>query len=268
MFQKPGTNLLYSMVQASYAGIAMLLVAAALEEELKTGMALCREIEKIDCKRIHLWHAIRGDKKILFLKTGVGPKRSAKNLAEALKVTRPFRILVIGYAGALDPELKLGDLVAVKKALAVSLNKDRPQWEDAGLSGTFELVDGEALAQSAKSVELDACVGNALTSSHVLGSPAHKLLLWEKFRSSIVDMETAALAEIANSKSIPISCVRAVSDEARDTFLEPFSYNPSMPIPARAKRLLDTGMVRTYREWKTHSSVASERLGRFLANYL
>ena len=117
-------------------------------------------------------------------------------------------------------------------------------------------------------VVANAGVGDVVTSPHVLGSPAHKQILWEKFQASIVDMETAALAEIAASKSIPLSCIRVVSDEAQDTFLEPFSYDPSMPIPARAKRLLDTGMIQTYREWKNHSSVARECLSRFLAHYL
>lgn len=246
----------------------MLLIAAALEEELKTGLELCRDIRKVDCKGISLWQAIRGDKSVLFLKTGVGPKRSAKSLAEALEVTQPSHIHVIGYAGALDPGLKLGDLVAVKRALAASLDKDRAQWEYARLGGTFELVDGEALRQSAISAGLDACLGDALTSPHVLGSPAHKQILWEKFHASIADMETAALADVAASKSIPLSCVRAVSDSAQDRFLEPFSYDPSLAIPARAKRLLDTGMIQTYREWKYNSSVARERLSRFLAHYL
>jgi nucleoside phosphorylase len=158
--------------------------------------------------------------------------------------------------------------VTVEKALAVSLDEDRPQWEYARADDTFVLANGKTLVQAAKSVGLSACVGNVLTSPHVLGSPAHKHILWKKFRASIVDMETAALARIAASKSIPFSCVRAVSDEAQDSFLEPFSYDPSKPIAARAKRLLDTGMIQTYREWKNHSSVAKERLSRFLGHYL
>jgi nucleoside phosphorylase len=246
----------------------MLLIAAALEEELRTGMMLCREVEKIDHRGIKIWRAVRGYKKIVLLKTGAGPIRSAKSLAETLTMTKPAHILVIGYAGALDPKLKLGDLVAVEKALELSLDENRRQWEYARVDGTFELVNGETLAQAAKSVGLSACVGIVLTSSYVLGSPAHKHILWEKFRASIVDMETAALARIAASRSIPFSCVRAVSDEAQDTFLEPFSYDPSTPIPARAKRLLDRGMIQTYREWKNHSSVAKERLSRFLGHYL
>ena len=39
-------------------------------------------------------------------------------------------------------------------------------------------------------------------------------------------METAALAQVAAARDIPMDCVRAVSDEAGDDFLAPFSYDP------------------------------------------
>ncbi len=247
----------------------MLLIASALEEELEIGMALCQNHRRVHSQSgISIWHATRGGKAMHFLKTGVGPKRSAVNLDETLKVIRPTHILAVGYAGALDPDLKLGNLVAVGRALAFSLDKSRPSWEHVCLDGEFELVDCETLADSAKSAGLNARTGNTLTSAYVLGDPAHKRLLYDLFRASIVDMETAALAFTAAAKAIPLSCIRAVSDEAQDTFLAPFSYDPLTNFPARAKRLLDAGMMQTYREWKNHASVAKESLSRFLSCYL
>ena len=175
---------------------------------------------------------------------------------------------MIGYAGALDPNLKLGDLVAVEKALAFSLDRSNPTWDRILLDGTFELAHFQSLADSAKSLGLRACTGNALTSSYVLGDPVHKRLLHEQFHAAIVDMETAAIARIAASKGVPLSCVRVVSDEAGDIFLAPFSHDPAMHVPARARKLISTGMVRTYREWKNHTAVASDSLSRFLSSYL
>jgi adenosylhomocysteine nucleosidase len=244
------------------------MLAAALEEELEAGMALCRDRRRICGRSVRLWQAARGGTTIHFLKTGVGPKRAAASLEEALEVTKPSRILVVGYAGALDPGLKLGHLVAVGRALWFSLDEKNPDWEHVRLDGEFGLADCETLARSAKSAGLSASTGDTLTSSHVLGDPAHKRLLYEKFHASIVDMETAALASTARARAIPLSCVRVVSDEARDTFLAPFSYDPSANIPARAKKLLDTGMMQTYREWKDHASVAKGCLSRFLSHYL
>jgi adenosylhomocysteine nucleosidase len=246
----------------------MLLVAAALEEELKTGITLCREPQKVPHRSLSLWQARRNDKTISFLKTGVGPRRSAASLEEALKIVEASHILVIGYAGALDPDLRLGDLVAVRRALAFSLDKINPTWENIQLDGAFELAHCESLAQSAKALGLNAYIGDILTSSYVLGDPVHKSLLYDRFHASIVDMETAALAGVAASKNVSLSSVRVISDEARDTFLAPFSYDPSTHIVARAGKLVSKGMVRTYREWKAHTLVANKSLSHFLSHCL
>jgi nucleoside phosphorylase len=246
----------------------MILIAAALDEELKTAMALCKNRKKIPNAGSNLWQAMRGDETICFLRTGVGPRRSAAHLQEALKVIKPSHIMVVGYAGAIDPGLKLGDLVVVEKAIAFSLDKESPDWEHVRLEETFKLAHSRMLVSSAKSAGLKACIGDVLTSSYVLGEPAHKQLLYQQFHASIVDMETAALARAASANKITLSCIRAVSDEAADSFLAPFSYNPSASIPARAKKLLDKGMNQTLREWKNHASVARMSLSRFLSHYL
>jgi nucleoside phosphorylase len=246
----------------------MLMIAAALEEELETAKSLFPESERIQGEKLKLWRAVRDGRTIDFLKTGVGPRRSAERLKEALKVTRPSHILVIGYAGALNPALKLGSLVAVEKAKAFSLDANPPAWEHVRIEGEFKLANCESLLQSAISAGFSACSGDTLTSSYVLGKPEHKRLLYERFRAAMVDMETASLARVAQSEAISLSCIRVISDEAADTFLIPFSYDPSAGIPARAMQLLGTGMMETYREWKEHSSVAKERLSRFLSRYL
>ncbi len=246
----------------------MLMIAAAMEEELETAKKLCQDLERIQGEKLKLWRAVLKDEPVLFLKTGVGPKRSAATLQEALGITAPSHILVIGYAGALDPDLRLGDLVAVGRALAFSLDGALPAWEHVRVDGEFDLVNCKSLMETALSSGLRACSGVAMTSSYVLGDPAHKHLLYEKFHASIVDMETAALARVALSAKVPLSCIRVVSDEAHDTFLAPFSHDPSAGIPARAMKLIGTGLVETYSEWKMHSSAAKQSLTRFLARYL
>jgi adenosylhomocysteine nucleosidase len=259
---------LYSIALPPYALDPMLLIAAALDEELKIGLDLYEGKKRVPPRGVSLWQASRNGQTVFFLKTGVGPRRSAAALEEALGAMQPSLILMIGYAGALDPHLKLGDLVAVNRALAFSLDKDNPTWDRILLNGTFELADYEALSEAGKSSGLSMYTGDTLTSSYVLGDPVHKRLLHEKFNASIVDMETAALARVATSRSIPFSCIRAISDEAEDTFLAPLSFDPAARMPARAKKLISMGMMQVYREWKNRTSIAGKSLSRFLSCYL
>ena len=246
----------------------MLLIVAALEEEMKAGLALCRDQKKIRSPGVSLWQAARGGKTIFFLKAGVGPRRSAASLDQALTAVKPARVLAIGYAGALEPGLKLGDLVAVRRALLFSMDEDHPGWDHVRLDGCFELAEHEDLTRSAIAAGLNACTGDALTSAYVLGEPAHKRILHERFHASIVDMETAALARVSFARAVSFSCIRAISDEVRDSFLAPFSHDPSTKMPARVKKLMDAGMMQTLREWKVHAAVAKESLSRFLSHYL
>ncbi len=246
----------------------MLLIAAAMEDELEAGMELCHSPKRIRCQGASLWQAERGDRPFLFLKSGVGPRRSAESLNRALELVKPSRVFVIGYAGALDAGLKLGDLVAVRRSLAFSLEKENPDWDHVRLDGIFDLTDCEDLARSAQSIGLTACTGDGLTSRYVLGDPVHKRLLRDKFGASVVDMETAALARIAVFRKLPVSCVRVISDEAEDTFLAPFSTDPATGIRDRARKLMGEGMIRAFRDWRDHASTARESLSRFLSHYL
>jgi adenosylhomocysteine nucleosidase len=246
----------------------MLMIAAAMEEELETAKSLCTELGKVRGEKAKLWKAIKNGKTILFLRTGVGPERSAKRLKEALSAAKPSHILVIGYAGALDPRLRLGDLIAVERAVAFSLDDELPEWENARVDGEFYLTDSQSLLETALSSGIKAYSGNTLTSAYVLGDPVHKRILFERFHASIVDMETAALARIARSESVPLSCIRVVSDEAEDAFLAPFSYNPSLGMHARAKKFFEAGMTELYRKWKINASIASGTLSCFLSHYL
>jgi adenosylhomocysteine nucleosidase len=247
----------------------MLLIAAALQEELKVALSHYRNPEKIRRRGVEFWQAVRNSETVYFLKTGIGPKRSAASMERALEFMEISQILVLGYAGALDPQLKLGTLVIVEKAFACSIDKARPEVEHLIMDKIFVLAPGNAMVKAAESLHLPCSTGNTLTSSHVWGNPEHKKILLEKFQASVVDMETAALAGIAEAKGIPLRCIRAISDEAGDAFLEPFSYNPSPAVARRAGQLIRKGNpAKILREWRCNTSVARVSLDRFLAGYL
>jgi adenosylhomocysteine nucleosidase len=247
----------------------MLLIAAALREELNVALDLCEDPQKIRDGDVEFWRAGRNGRTIHFLKTGVGPRRSAACLKEALSVLEISHILVLGYAGALDPELKLGTLVVVRNALACRIDKCNPAVENMMLDRSFTLAPSDSLVQTSESLYLPVCSGDTLTSSHVWGNPEHKKVLLRKFRACIVDMETAALAGVSEKADIPLRCIRVVSDEAGDSFLEPFSYDPEAGIPKRAGRLIRKGNpVKAFRKWKRNASEARNFLSSFLAGYL
>ncbi len=61
-----------------------------------------------------------GGKKILTVKSGVGPKKAKSAAKQILKRCLPSVVISIGAAGALDPELSLGDCVIVRNVQRIS----------------------------------------------------------------------------------------------------------------------------------------------------
>jgi hypothetical protein len=116
---------------------------------------------------------------------------------------------------------------------------------------------------------LTARQGSAITSWSIIGTPEHKQILFARFGAAIVDMETAVLARVASSMGIPLGCVRAVSDDARDDFLAFLSGDPSAGALRRAVQAAAArGWLRRYRRWRDQSQEARRSLCRVLASYL
>lgn len=248
---------------------SMLLIATALAEELETALNLCSVRTKIRCAGVPVWKGLRAGKTLHFLKLGAGPVRSALVLERALGGLDATQILIAGYAGALDPELKLGELVIVDRADLLSTESGGAPLSEISLGGSWPLAAAEELCSLAQAAGLAVRRGAALTSTCIIGAPEHKRVLFQRFHAAVVDMETAALARVASALAIPISCVRAVSDEADDDLLAFLSYDPGAGSFQRAARTLAAGgWLRRYSHWRRCSMAARQSLSRFLTLYL
>lgn len=100
-------------------------------------------------------------------------------------------IMSTGLCGALDPALRVGDIVVSG---------------DAPLETTARFVRGEIH-----------------TVNHVVVTAREKQLLRDKTGAVAVDMEAAAVKETAAEWNLPFLCVRVVSDTAHDTL--PLDFN-------------------------------------------
>ena len=67
---------------------------------------------------------------VLLAVTGMGPRRAATAADEILRTWRPDLLLIAGVAGALDPELTIGEVIVASAVYT----------EDAALTPTFDLA--------------------------------------------------------------------------------------------------------------------------------
>ncbi len=132
--------------------------------------------------------------------SGIGPRR-ARRAAEALVKKGCTALLSWGTAGGLVPGLSPGSLLLPKRIIAAdqTVHDVDPGWHGRmvnRLSGRLKLLT-EPLAES----------------PGVLTRPAEKQNLSHRTGAVAVDMESAALAAVAQRAAIPFIAVRAISDD-------------------------------------------------------
>lgn len=147
------------------------------------------------------------------------------------------RLIGFGSAGALDPQLSPGDVVVAKRAVAHDSGTFLGHhFEPSGVMGRDEegqigyrrdfeadpVLVAEALA-SAHSLSNRVYTGTVVTGNQVIFSTARKRWLHHTFNAHVVEMETAAVAQVAVAHGLPWVAVRAVSDSAGDDCILDFS---------------------------------------------
>jgi hypothetical protein len=180
------------------------------------------------------WLATSGRSQVLVLETGIGAGRVTSALEWLLEgPVQPEVIVSAGFSGALQVDLRVGDLILATEVTDLGGNRWPVPWP-------MEVAAGAA--------DLPLRRGRLLAVPHLVAGPADKRKLGEDHRALAADMESATVASLCSGRGIPFGCVRAVSDEVH-TALSP-----------RLVSLLSGGRVSPFRLLR--AIVASPRLAR------
>ncbi len=164
-----------------------------------------------------------GSKTIMLLRTGVGPQKTIRRLAETRWTQPPECILSIGCAGALSPDLEVGDAVIPERIV-------NDTHEGRFVSPSAELVGLAGRCCHDLSVRFHS--RTTVSTPEVVAQPAGKRALAAKYDAIAVDMESAQIAEWAGTLRVPMLSIRTISDTLEDR------------IPPEASALTDpTGKI-------------------------
>jgi adenosylhomocysteine nucleosidase len=177
------------------------------------------------------------DRRWLLIANGPGPRLVDQALQNKPDVDR---MVSIGFCGALDPALRIGDIV---------------------ISGEVPEELGASFVQ-----------GDVLSVDRVAITAAEKGELRASTQAAVVEMESAAVARKAREWEMPFGCVRVVSDVADENL--PLDFNRYRDADGRFSRTrialaamghpftVLPGLIRLDKNCR----LAAERLGEFLAN--
>ena len=157
-------------------------IVAALEREVRPLVKEWRVSEKEHAGRSFRFFA-NGD--IVLVCGGIGAEAARRAAEAVIAIYAPKVIYSAGFAGALDPALKVADILQPGRVF------------DAGDGSSVKLDRGEGVLVSFGSV----------------ANPAQKARLRDSFGAGAVDMEAAAVARAAEARGVPFAVVKVISDE-------------------------------------------------------
>lgn len=143
-----------------------------------------------------------GGKRVWAGWTGMGVAATRATIAALGPWARA--ILHVGCAGALDPQLRTGQVVALAVALEAS-------------GASLDLPPGAAFDLLAVTVPEDHVMGVSMMLDRIVEDVAAKAALHAEWGAHTVEMETYAAVEAAAAAGAPIAAARVVIDTAHES---------------------------------------------------
>ena len=162
-------------------------IIAAMPGELKP---LVRGWQAESRNGVHLWHWRYDHGEWVAACAGAGQQAATRAFAEVEKGGAVSSVISTGWAGALGPKYHAGQVYRA--------------------SGVIDTLTGERFRVAAWSEEL------WLATSPRVADAAEKSRLAAAYQASLVDMEAAAVARLAQMRGIPFYCVKGISDSLTD----------------------------------------------------
>jgi nucleoside phosphorylase len=184
-------------------------VTFALPSESSEFLRLLGNKSRANRNGISIVRGTIGHRSIDVIHTGVGENICRERIGKFLE-NQQFDILIsAGFAGSLNHELQVNDLLVAKNFSTVDL-------KHASLSN------------------VSICAANMLTVPALIDSNEEREKLAHESRTSAVDMETKFIAQACTDHGIPLLSLRVITD------------TPTQPFPAPPNVLFDIQKQRTH----------------------
>lgn len=162
--------------------MSRLAIVAALEREVRPLTRHWRVNQKEHAGRTFRFYE---NGEAVLVCGGIGAEPARRAAEAALVLYRPNLLYSVGYAGAVDPALKSGDLLKPARVI------------NAGDGSRVDLAQGTGV----------------LLSDSSLATVTQKSRLRESYGAQAVDMEASAVARAAAARGVAFQALKVISDE-------------------------------------------------------
>ena len=217
-----------------------------MPEELEELLAVLEDTQKEQRGAFTLYRGALDGQEVLLAECGIG-KVNAAALTQLFVMQGVTRVIFTGVAGAVDPALKVGDLVVSTDALQHDLNVTALGYELGQVPGeplawqADERLRDLALAAAQKLEEVKTLSGRVVSGDQFIANADKVAQLRETFDAACAEMEGAAVAQVCAKADVPFVIIRSISDTA-DHEAE-VNFREFTPLAAKRAKRVVRGML-------------------------
>ncbi len=201
--------------------MSKIAIMGAMPEEVAPLLEKVEGVKKVDYANNSYYEARYKGKELVIAYSKIGKVFSSLTAATLLEKFGCSTLLFSGVAGAINPNLKIGDLIIASKLCQHDLDISI-FGHDFGYvpEGSKFVESDEKLRAIAKEVasknNLSVIEGIIATGDQFVASNERKEFISKNFQADALEMEGASVAVVCDALNVPFFILRAISDTAND----------------------------------------------------
>ncbi len=201
--------------------MSKIAIMGAMPEEIAPLLEQVENVKKVEYANNSYYEATYKGKELVIAYSKIGKVFSSLTASTLLEKFACDKLLFSGVAGAINPSLKIGDLIIADKLCQHDLDISIFGHDFGFVPEGAKFVETDAnLRQIAKEVatknELSLIEGTIATGDQFVASNERKAFIAKNFQADALEMEGASVAVVCDALNVPFFILRAISDTAND----------------------------------------------------
>jgi adenosylhomocysteine/aminodeoxyfutalosine nucleosidase len=201
--------------------MSKIAIMGAMPEEIEPLLERVENINKVEYANNSYYEATYKGKELVIAYSKIGKVFSSLTASTLLEKFECSTLLFSGVAGAINPELNIGDLIIADKLCQHDLDISIFGHAYGFVPEGAVFVDSDAkLRAIAKEVaqknNLKVIEGTIATGDQFVASNERKEFISTHFKADALEMEGASVAVVCDALNVPFFVLRAISDTAND----------------------------------------------------
>ena len=195
-------------------------IIVAMQEELEEILKIMEETKKKEIYDITYIEGKVGENNIIITLSGIGKVNAARTTQILIDKLNVECIINVGSAGALNPILNIGDIVIGNKLIQHDFDITAFNHKKGYITGVGDYLECnedlvkqfEKITNNIENKEYKTITGIIASGDIFCTEINMKNKIYSKFNAECVEMEGAAIAQVAYLCNIPFIVIRSISD--------------------------------------------------------